>query len=255
MVGVQKRIGHPPITALEPWTEESDRWCAAAPQPPLTPNNQAAESDNIRLGIQTNQQIYPTELVIEHYPSSGSLEPEVAPKDIELWADFSKLPLDKWKTLHIQDLIDQSSTDTNFLSWLAPRSSRPDTTQRTWARIGTATYHTTLPSTHSHDADYDDEPQEVSADQAYLGHQQSGSKSKTSWDRRHDRNRREEEKGHVQRFNLLINQNGLMHYSDRFLVRVRRNYGGTYTCLYRVRLHGLPAVAEGGRDRVETVET
>lgn len=234
MVGFRKRISHPPINALEPWQEEGDRWCAAAPQQPIRYDQQEEAADSIRLGVQTGQQIYPTELVIEHFPSSGSLEPEVTPKDIELWADFSKLGYDEWNKLHVADLIEQSPKDAGLLLWLAARSplSTKNLVQQTWARIGMATYHTTLSPASGDEMIHEFEAQEVSADQAYLGQRSRSS--------RNTRGGRKEEKGHVQRFNLQVNQNGLMHYSDRFLVRVKNNYGGAYTCLYRMRLHGLP---------------
>lgn len=46
----------------------------------------------------------------------------------------------------------------------------------------------------------------------------------------------------VQTFRLDINQGVLMHATDEAVVRVRGNYGAGKTCLYRVRLHGVPVV-------------
>ncbi|KAK5939139.1 hypothetical protein PMZ80_008442 [Knufia obscura] len=205
ILGFRKPIEPGPLSALEGWVDESERWCAAEVANP--------SQDTLRLAIQTRQLIYPTELVIEHFPSSGSLEPGRAPKDIEIWADFADLSYDQWQKLRVADLVAESASE-RFL---------PDGktgTAQTWARIGMATYQTA--------SVVGEDEYEMRADEPLS----------------FKRNRRGDKRdaSHVQRFNLNINQNGLLHYSNRFLLRVRNNHGASYTCLYRVRLHGLPLV-------------
>ena len=46
----------------------------------------------------------------------------------------------------------------------------------------------------------------------------------------------------VQTFQLDVNQGKLMHSTDEVVLRVRGNHGAEKTCLYRVRLHGVPVV-------------
>lgn len=215
MVGLRKTISPPPITALGPWQDEGDCWCAAA-----VPIKTKGKQDSIRLGVKTSQLIYPTELVIEHFPSSGTTEPGVAPRELELWADFSGMSPEEFAKLHVQDLVDESAQD-----WFLPgRNSRA----KTWARIGSATYAISPSTDNAHGY-------EMEADETYEHAKQYG--------RRVPGNQKDVD--HVQRFNLAINQNGLLHYSNRYLLRVKNNYGSDHTCLYRVRLHGLPLDREG----------
>ena len=92
---IHKYTALPPITALEAWHDVGDCWCAS---------DVAAGQDYIRLSVSTREMIYPTELILEHYPAAGSLDPTTAPKEVEVWADFSHLDSSIWKRLGLSSM-------------------------------------------------------------------------------------------------------------------------------------------------------
>jgi hypothetical protein len=83
-VGMQKYQSYPPSEALRPWEETGDCWCAAAAQ------------GYAQLGVLMREMIYPTEVVIEHAPSDTSPTPGTAPKELEVWGDFSHLSAEEF---------------------------------------------------------------------------------------------------------------------------------------------------------------
>lgn len=168
MLGLSKHQSKPPITALEAWQDVGDCWCSSAVP---------FEQESVQLGITIRELVYPTELVLEHFPTAGSLSPDTAPRKIEIWADFEHLDYQEWESLQIRQM--QGTT--------APYP--------TYAMIGQMEYDA---SVHAN---------------------------------------------HVQAFSLDVNQAGLLHTAQHFLLRVISNHGADHTCLYRVRLHGVPVVA------------
>ncbi|ETN41650.1 uncharacterized protein HMPREF1541_03586 [Cyphellophora europaea CBS 101466] len=94
-LGMTKYQAHPPSTAVIAWHDVGDCWCAAKTVP---------GQDFIRLAIDTKEMIYPTELVIEHFPASGNLDRGSTPRKIELWADFSHFSDEEWKQLQLVDM-------------------------------------------------------------------------------------------------------------------------------------------------------
>ncbi|KAG8527635.1 uncharacterized protein KY384_007788 [Bacidia gigantensis] len=66
-----------PASALRPWSEPDDRWCA----PP--------SYGQLQLAIITSRMISPTELIIEHLPRGAAIYIGTAPRQIELWMEIS----------------------------------------------------------------------------------------------------------------------------------------------------------------------
>jgi hypothetical protein len=101
VTGLTRYQSNPPVMALEPWQDVGDCWCG--PDVPLD-----SASDVLRLAVTTREMLFPTELVIEHFPAQGSLRPDTAPKTLELWADFGHLGYDEWQKLQLADMQDDN---------------------------------------------------------------------------------------------------------------------------------------------------
>lgn len=68
---------NPPEIALQKWEEHGDCWCSPSKD---------ADGFGPSLAVIMSNQIYPDQIIIEHLPPTGSLEPGAAPKDMELLA-------------------------------------------------------------------------------------------------------------------------------------------------------------------------
>ncbi len=68
---------NPPEVALRRWEEHGDCWCSPAKN---------VDGFGPSLAVIMANEIYPDQIIIEHIPASGSLEPGAAPKDMELLA-------------------------------------------------------------------------------------------------------------------------------------------------------------------------
>ncbi|OQU99162.1 hypothetical protein CLAIMM_04834 [Cladophialophora immunda] len=121
-------VSKPPITALTPWQDVGDCWCASAVQT----GGPGHEDDMMRLGVKVTELIYPTEVVLENYPSAGSLSPGSTPKTLELWADFEQLDSLEWEKLNIRSM--QGATGS--------------TLGLTYARIGKMEYDASSEASH-----------------------------------------------------------------------------------------------------------
>jgi hypothetical protein len=70
-----------PRTALKPWSDESDRWCAARSI------NHRGNPHGAILAVQLGHRIIPQHIVIEHILSGATTDPGARPKEIEVYAD------------------------------------------------------------------------------------------------------------------------------------------------------------------------
>ena len=221
-LGLRRILSPKPITALESWIDEGDCWCA----PAILPKTNQHQRELLRLAVSVAEPIYATELVIEHFPSIASRSPGVAPREIELWADITESFNNQDHDETYIETLAQASIEKQFFG--NTKESR-----RRWVRLGTAEYVINESHGPSHMKAY-----EMGAGETYgsqvRGHSYRDTVEKTV--------------PHVQKFRLVANQESLVHYSTRYLVRVKSNHGADHTCLYRVRLHGMPLAPADGVD-------
>lgn len=67
---------NPPESAITKWDEHGDCWCS-----PLNSNEKIWPA----LAVIISNNIYPDQVIIEHIPTTASLEPGSAPQEMELW--------------------------------------------------------------------------------------------------------------------------------------------------------------------------
>lgn len=70
------RQGPSPATALQPWDGVGDCWCSSG------------KTGTTHIAIHLGRKIVPEEVVIEHIPKGATLNPEAAPRDMELWVEY-----------------------------------------------------------------------------------------------------------------------------------------------------------------------
>jgi hypothetical protein len=70
----------PQISALTPWFDEGDCWCAALSR------DHALDRHGASLSIQLGHFVVPRTIVVEHILSGATNDPGARPRDIEIWA-------------------------------------------------------------------------------------------------------------------------------------------------------------------------
>ena len=174
---------NPPISALEPWQEAGDCWCAAPP--PKVHSRNGAEGKDVpkaQLAVRIPRLIYPTSITVEHVPGAATLDIAAAPKDMELWVRVDDTSMRDEITRHVAEYTYSKARESNRENGVALDES--------YVRIGRWRYDI------------------------------------------HALN-------HVETFPLQINLKELGVYVNQAVVRATSNWGAEYTCLYRVRLHGI----------------
>lgn len=216
---------NPPETALEAWDDVGDCWCGA---PSKTGQGQ------LQLTLELGERAILDEVVVEHISASASPDPGVAPREMELWAQFKPFrgqhqPAKATKTESAITSeftykktgwfgLFQSSTASSSSS-SSPSSSQP------FPSSFSSTLDSILKTLHQA---YPSEPESAYANDRLLGptYFRLG---KWEYDRAGSV---------VQHFALDALIDYPMLRVDKAVVRVKSNWGGNHTCLYRVKVHG-----------------
>ncbi|EEH34134.2 hypothetical protein PAAG_05183 [Paracoccidioides lutzii Pb01] len=241
--GLAGRIGHylakvpwglPPVAALQPWDGVGDCWCAAT------------RSNVSQLAILLGRAIVPEDVVIEHIPKGATLDAGAAPREMELWAQYTARPPTSSSppgsssssppspSSLSSSREPPSSFPSSSLGSSPPRAAPHIRSPPSPASPSQSPHHLSFSSLRDIILTtlrqvYPNEPVSAYSDDALLGPSffRVG-RWQYNIDGRH----------HIQRFNLdaVIDMPAVR--VQKVVFRVKSNWGAAHTCLYRVRLHG-----------------
>ncbi|KAE8369604.1 hypothetical protein BDV27DRAFT_120571 [Aspergillus caelatus] len=183
----------PPLAALTPWQDVGECWCSKP------------RSGMSQLALHLGRDIVPEEVVVEHIPKGASIRPEVAPRDMELWAQFQ--------------IVDESNPDSSSYPPIPPRKSGMLSEQS---------------SLHDHIIDTLRLAYKGEAEGAYSNDELLGPSFYRVGQWTYDLN----SSNHIQKFELdaIIDVPAIR--VNKVAFRVKSNWGGNDTCLYRLKLYG-----------------
>ena len=217
------RSPQPPVSALTPWEEVGDCWCSA-------PRNGTTQ-----LAVHLGRDIVAEELLVEHVPVGASLEPEAAPRTIELWARFKVNP---HKTPVKAKPTPEATPGRGFFSVFGDTtvSHEPLATQAPSSREtglggflipGIGSLHELIMDLLRRSNPF--EPETAYSDDPILG-ENFYRIGKMEYDIHSPDN--------VQAFKLNTIVDVSTIRVDKVVFRVTSNWGAKHTCIYRFRLHG-----------------
>ncbi|KAJ5279563.1 hypothetical protein N7478_004935 [Penicillium angulare] len=204
----------PPSTALKSWQESGDCWC--------TSQKKGSSQISILLG----RDIVPQEVVVEHVPADATLNPERAPKEIELWARYRVIPLptDEFSRSWISRLT--GFGDSRPERPIEPVSSRKEGLGG-YTIPGEKSLHDVLMSTLRATNFYD--PDTSFSDDPLLG-PNFYRIGKMTYDIH--------KKNYIQRFDVNTVVDIPTIRVDKVAFRIKSNWGSNDTCIYRLKVHG-----------------
>lgn len=204
----QKRMSQPPLAALAPWENVGDCWCSVP------------HDGMWQLSLELGLPVVPEEVVVEHHPAS--INPSVAPREMELWAQFVVVPVSPETTAN--------STKKSRSSWGFPLRSNDEETRDEKARVPLEDFSLSDHVMNTVRLANRGAPDEEFSDDKLLG-PSFYRISRWTYDV-HDTQ-------YAQEFSLdaIIDEPAIR--VNHVVFRVKSNWGSEdATCLYRVKLHG-----------------
>ncbi|KAE8350687.1 hypothetical protein BDV28DRAFT_138669 [Aspergillus coremiiformis] len=194
LTGSWQRPSQPPLAALTAWQDVGECWCSKP------------RSGMSQLALHLGRDIVPEEVVVEHIPKGASIRPEVAPQDMELWAQFQ--------------IVDEPNSDSRQSSSFFPARESGMLSEQ-------ASLHDHI--IHTLQLAYKGELESAYSDDELLG-PSFYRVGKWIYDL-HSAN-------HIQKFELdaIIDVPAIR--VNKVVFRVKSNWGGNDTCLYRLKLYG-----------------
>ncbi|KAL4795907.1 hypothetical protein BDV19DRAFT_398611 [Aspergillus venezuelensis] len=191
----------PPLAALTPWEDFGECWCSA-PRAGMS-----------QIGILLGRRIIPEDIIVEHLPKAATIRPEVAPQEMELWARYryvgknAKPNRSGWSSMFRSYPESIAGQDALAPDRKIVRGPVMEALRLTWRG----------------------EPDSAFSDDGLLG-PDFYRIGKWTYDI-HD-------KTHVQRFPVTAFLDTDELRVDKVVFRVKSNWGGNETCIYRLKLHG-----------------
>lgn len=218
------RAPQPPVSALTTWQEVGDCWCSAS------------RDGTTQLSVLLGRDIVAEELVVEHVPVGASLEPEAAPRTIELWARFKvnphKVPVKAKSTPGVKpgrggffSIFGDATVSPESPSTHVP-SSR-ETGLGGFLIPGIGSLHELIMDLLRRSNPF--EPASAYSDDPILG-ENFYRIGKVEYDIHSPDN--------VQAFKLNTIVDVSTIRIDKVVFRVTSNWGAKHTCIYRFKLHG-----------------
>ncbi|KUL83115.1 hypothetical protein ZTR_11017 [Talaromyces verruculosus] len=214
---------NPPETALEAWDDVGDCWCGA---PSKTGQGQ------LQLALELGQRAILDEVVVEHISASASPDPDVAPREMELWAQF--------KPSRGQQPAKATAAETAFTSESIHKKTG-------WFGLFQSSPVSSSSSSSSSSKPFPSSLSSILDSVLKTLHQAYPSDSETAYANDHllgptyfrlGKWEYDRTGSAIQHFALDALIDYPMLRVDKVVIRVKSNWGGNHTCLYRVKVHG-----------------
>ncbi|KAJ5872120.1 uncharacterized protein N7529_004473 [Penicillium soppii] len=217
------RASQPPVSALTPWEEVGDCWCSPT------------RNGTTQLSVLLGRDIVAEELQVEHIPVGASLEPEAAPRTIELWARFKvnphKTPVKAKRTPEATPRRGLFSVFGDATVSLEPPATQAPSSRETglggFLIPGIGSLHELIMDLLRRSNP--SEPETAYSDDPILG-ENFYRIGKMEYNIHSPDN--------VQAFKLNTIVDVSTIRVDKVVFRVTSNWGASHTCIYRFKLHG-----------------